>query len=742
MENKYYQIYIDSIIDLASSIVIKCEEAAKSLNQWVLSFTNASFDELNPRTWKYYKNICGDYFETDERMYVISLDSLEEIEFSKESLEYHRATKKAYAFGTTYYKELVERYPNQEQLIHGILYPADLEVAIAAADGQILAYPANLVEVNEPSLIPKLQEWINGFQRRWHNAQYQNTDNLYVASMLGVMYSQMPGAIENIRLDACFTHEVHSYHVQQYLASHSKLDRYMPYLTRSQAMFFYHNLTYIENNSGREEIFDELLKRTFTERGLAMGHFSLMHSTALMPDESLTPEIVFEKVPLNTSGNIDNKNQFSLKEILDIEDILLKSNMRYRDDEEIKITELATYTLNPNVPTKLLQSTVVDYTDSERYQLADILLQHWLWFSYKDLYKAYISFTIPANGMRMSLNPLDAFAFYAYALCKGLGIELDKLPTVTCKRVQRLPAPPLSSLRAVCEKKYVSDEFLAEVKAMMPSTFEMISVDAFHRQCVELFKVANEQYSLTSMEERMTSRGQKEAAICRLWGDEQFTLGDYPDQYYADWFTARNIVVRDLTESQLAEIAKVILSEATGIVLGATITLKDIQRAMRDLLLDLSSYSIQAALSINTSPVLHAGFVAVRPDEMTFKGDSHQNLQIAMADPRNIKTYGLQHKLMDLNEYTKLSMSKYDTFGRHELGLPVAKITLPTKDIYGNDIANIKISRRLEVSAGFNTIVDMQAPNPRNLTIVPGMERFLQLPLQEQVDSYVDTWAK
>lgn len=742
MENKYYQIYIDSIIDLASSIVLKCDEAAKSLNQWVLTFTSASFDELNPRTWKYYKNICGDYFETDEKMYITSLDSLEEVEFSKETLEYHRATKKAYAFGTTYYKELVERYPNQEQLIHGILYPANIEEAIAADDGQILAYPPSLVEMHEPSLIPKLQEWINGFYRRWHNVQYQNTDNLYTASMLGVLYSQMPGAIENIRLDACFTHEVHSYHVQQYLASHSKLDKYMPYLTRSQAMFFYHNLTYIENNSGREEIFDELLKRTFTERNLPIGHFSLMHSTELMPDESLTPSIVFEKTPLNTPGNIDNKNQFTLKEILDIEDVLLKSNTRYRDDEEIKINELATYTLNPNVPTKLLQSTVIDYTDSERYQLADILLQHWLWFSYKDLYRAFISFVIPANGVRLSLTPLDAFAFYAYAFCKGLGVTLDKLPTVVCKRVQRLPSPPLSSLREVCETKYVPDSFLAEVKAKMPTAFEMISVEAFYRHCSELFKVANEQFSLTAVEERMTARAQKEAAICRLWGDEQFTLGDYADQNYADWFTARSIVVRDLSEPQLAEIAKVILSEATGSVLSNNITLKDIQRAMRDLLLDLSSYSIQAALSINTSPVLHAGFVSVRPDELTFKGDSYMNYPIAIADPQNAKTQGKQHTLVDLNEFTKLTTSRYETFSLHNFNLSEAKITLPTKDIYGNDIANIKIARRLEVRADFNAIVDLQAPNPRNLTVVPGMEKFLQLPLQEQIDSYVDTWAK
>lgn len=742
MENKYYQIYIDGILDLASSIVLKCEDAAKSLNQWVLAFTDASYDETNPRTWKYYKNICGEYFPSDVRMFITSLDSLSEIEFSKENLEYHRATKKAYAFGTTYYKELVERYPDQEQLIRGILYPANMEEAIAAYDGQILAYPPFLVEETEPSLIPKIQEWINGFYRRWHNVQYQNTDNLYLAGMLGVLYSQLPGAIENIRLDACFTHEVHSYHVQQYLASHSKLDRYLPYMTRSQAMFFYHNLAYIENNNGRQEIFDELLKRTFTERGFPIGHFSLLHSTENMPDGSLVPLVVFEKTPLNTELNIDNKDQFTLSDVLNIQDELHRGNIPYRDEEEPKIAELATYTLNPNVPTKLLQSTVIDYSDSERFRMADVLLQHWLWLAHKNLYKAYITFVIPANGNRLSLSPLDAFAFYAYAYCRGLGLEMDKLPTVVCRRVQRLPLPDIASMREVCEKRHVSDQWLASTRAMMPSAYDLISVEAFRSHCTELFKTANEQYSLTALEEGMTARAQKEAAICRLWGDEKFTLGDRPDQNYADWFTERNIVVKDLTAPQLLEVAQVILAEATGVNLASTITLKDVQRAMRDLLVDLSSYSIQVGLNINTGPVLHAGFAAVRTDELDFTTSRHLYLKVPTGDPENVKTQGLRHETMNIHEFTEIQVSRHDMFASCQHDLSRVTTSLRRYDDAGKPIAAITINRRFGIDAAYKPIVDLQAPNPRNLTIVPGMEKFLQLPLETQLASYVDTWAK
>lgn len=742
LESRNYQNYVNGNIDLASSIVLKCDDAARTLNQWVLGYTNTTFDETNQRTWKYYKNICGQYFGSDTVMYITSLDSLTEIEFSKENLEFHRATKKAYAFGTTYYKELVDTYPDQELLIRGILYPVNMEKALSAYEGEILTYPTSLVEETEPSLIPKLQDWINGYYRRWHNAQYGNTDNLYLTANLAILYAMMPFQIENIRKEACLTHEAHSYHVREYLASHSKLDRYMPYMTRSLAMYFYHNLAYIENNNGRQEIFDELIKRCFTQRNLPMGYFTLMHSTEKMPEESLTPLVVFEKTPMNTVSNIDNKDQFSLSEILDIEDNLFPGNIPFREEEQPKIIEATTYTLNPNVPTKLLQSTVIDYSDSEKYRFADIVFQHWLWLAQKNLYRAYVTFTIPANGARISLAPLDAFAFYAYAFCKGSGFELPNLPTVVCKRVQRIMPGTIESMREVCETRHVSDEWLKAAKAIMPPPREMISLEAFRSHCQELFVAANEQYSLTSLEEKMTARGQKESAVCRLWADEKFALGDYPNQNYADWFASRNLVVKDLTDSQLAEVAQVILKEATGANLASTITLKDIQRAMRDIVLELSSYSIQIDLNINTGPVLQAGFTQVRTDEIDYATKNHMYVTIPTADPRNIKTQGYARARLDLNQFPSMSIVGRKSSKQIVFAINPVKMELAKTDELGNPIAAVKIHRQMDMDAFFNCNVNLTAENPRNLTIVPGMEKFLELPLQQQLDSYVDTWAK
>lgn len=738
MENKYYQIFQSANIDLASSIVIKSHYSALAINRWVLEATDATYDEYDLSTWKYYRNICGLYYQSDVRMFVTSIDTLERIEFSPEILQYHLATKRAYEFGTTYYKELVDLYPNQEQLIRGILYPANMDEAITGHEGKILAYPSKLVESTEPSLIPNLQEYIDGYLKRWENVQYNDTDEYYRAALLGVLYVMLPAVIENIRKAACMTHEAHSYHVTQYLASHTQLDRYIPYMTRKQAMFFYHNLAEIERNNGKVETFDVLLEKIFTDRNLPVGHFNLRHSTEFMPD-NLVPVPVFDKLPLNSPKNIDGLDQFTLSQIFDIEDGLLTNNIKYRDDQQ-RLASLSTpNTITPNLPTKLLQSSVIDYTGSEQHKLADIALQHWLWLSSNNLYRAFVTFTIPSTGTRLTLSAHDAFVFYAYCLCGGIGFELTKLPTVTANRVQRLPTPSVSTMREVCEPRYVPDEFLLRMKAMMPAAIPMISVDAFRFHIQHLFETANEQYFQTVFEEKLTARGQKVAAIERLWGWNVLYLGDVPNQTYSQWFESRNIVMDQLTGEQLTELASIVLSEAIGDNLASVITLKDTQRAMADMFLDLSSYSIQMGLSINSGPMLDVMHPQIRMDDPDSSGEGEQYFRIPIAEPMDVKVTAESAKdyLLNAASYTDI---KYQIV-KQEQNYTLQAVTFGLGALGKVDIPIIELPHDYPVGITMECEINLKAPNPRKLIIVPGMDKFLELPLDVQLASYVDAWA-
>lgn len=733
-ENKYYQIYAASIMNLAGSLVIKSSAAAAGVNEMVYANALTPYDETDPTTWKYYQNICGIYYPSDNAMYITSMDTLEQVLFSKETLQYHRATARAYAFGTTYYKELVARYPDQEQLIRGILYPADMAQAIEAPDGMILAYPQDLVEETEPSFIPRLQEWIYGYLGRWHNVQYGNIDNLYHAAMLGVMYSMLPGAIENIRLGLCRTNEAHSYHVREYLSCNSNLGQFLPYMTRSQAMYFYRNLKYIQAHAGNNELFDELVQKCLTDRNLPLAHFVTQQDTENMPDE-LTPRLSFYKSPLNTPGNIDNRYVYTLDEVLDIQDKIVDGNLKYRDDLQDTAVELSLRALSPNVPTKLLQSTVIDYTDSERFRMADIVLNHWLWLSSQDYYRAYVSFTIPASGLSISLSAKDAFVFYAYALVKGMGYEMDKLPKVVANRVQRLKRVDLAVLQEVVPNELKSDKRLVEFAASVNAPMQIISLEAFRKHCEHLFEVSNSNYHVVAREEGMSTRAYLENASARLWVDAYIDLAEEPNQTYAEWFAARNIVVSDYNQTQLAEIASVILKEAIGANLASTITLKDIQNAMCSIILRLSSYSIQIDRNINTGPVIDVGQTQIRVgEEIKQTSDGAIFVQIPLVQPTEVKAQDKKHIFVIANPFIDYKLSYSQGYSKYGFDLPKIAITKPPLGRKSKHVVPIGVT----ATARIGPVPD----NPRGLTIVPGMEHFLSLSLQEQQDTYVDTWAR
>lgn len=144
MSSAYYRIFVSQVMTLAKTMVVKSEVAAETINRELQSFGESLSSD--PHTWKYYMNLAGLYHPTDTVMTVTSMDTLEEIEFTRDNLKIFRATASAYAYGSRYYRDLVARYPTQETLILGILNPIDINKALGAQDGDILYYDTTLVE--------------------------------------------------------------------------------------------------------------------------------------------------------------------------------------------------------------------------------------------------------------------------------------------------------------------------------------------------------------------------------------------------------------------------------------------------------------------------------------------------------------------------------------------------------------------------------------------------------------------
>lgn len=728
MEDNYYSIYAESVFQLAESIVVKSGDTAEAINtELLIRLGPNSVDKFDPTTWKYYRHVAGEYHFDDAVMTVISMDTLEVINFTKENLQFHRTTAKTYGYGGRYYKELVNRYPNQERLILGILYPCDINVAAQATDGTILSFPPQLVEDHEYTFIANLQQWIYSYLSRWDNIQYKLSDNMYSATMLGTMYLNMVPAIINLRLKACKTNEVHSYHLRQYLASHGLLDSFMEYLTRSQALWLYRNIAYIERNSGKQDVFEWLTEHIMTRRGLPLAAYEMRHNLEEMPG-SLKPLVSFEKLPLNTDYNYDLKDTFTLSQVFDKEDPLARDNIKYRDQEQRQSARIMEYSKSNKLQTKLLESSIIDFTGSERYTLADILLNHWLWLSSRDLYRTFVSVTSPLTGETLVMSVYDAFIFYVYASCANMHITLEKLPWVIAERVIRNPKPSLQDVMSVVNPNVVSPQFGQDMLNLIPTTQTMISVDSFYEHCVELQRCALLQYGYASAEQLSNARGQKMGLITRCWADVGIQLGE-EDQYFADWFSARNITISDYTLPHLAQLATDLLEAATGVGTSKAITMGDIQRAMIRLMTQLSSYSVQYNSTINSGPVLDAGDSGTRPDDITGRNKYHQNILMAV----------------------RVLMAKYKQKSRYVFDIGSATFDQKILVKQGFDFEfEIKVKpemagpalvfyNRSPMSVGVSYNLPPLTNNPRGVTNVIGIARYLELDEEDQM-TVPDLW--
>ena len=235
----------------------------------------------------------------DEMMYITSLDTQEEIPFTRENLHgdaanaastVHKKTLEAYKVPGRYFNMLCKKYPKQVDLIKSIVYLVDpiklsseeiaaygsdlptknelrMRNAIEAEHLSLLQYDDQILEDRERyDILDTVRATLNILRLRWDVKEYTFEEN-YANVHWAMMWSLLPLAIVAQRYANIRSPQVHSSHVWDYLTSKG-LDSYRGYLTPAQEFFLYKNFQFLKDNSGQHRVLNILIDNLLTEYNL------------------------------------------------------------------------------------------------------------------------------------------------------------------------------------------------------------------------------------------------------------------------------------------------------------------------------------------------------------------------------------------------------------------------------------------------------------------------------------------
>jgi hypothetical protein len=424
------------------------------------------------------------------------------------------------------------------------------------------------------------------------------------------MYLNILPKLLNLRAKRCKTYEAHSFHIKQYLASHGKLDEYYPYMTLKQALYLYRNINYIDRNSGKAEQFSELVQKFLSDRSIPLSEFSIRQLGSF--DFNYYPQITARRKAINPQYNIPEKDYIEINSLYNKEELLVYGNPSYYEIQAESDTLRFKTSLSSVVQTKDLESSMIDYSDAVPDPLEKVLLRQWAHLSAKDRYLSIVNFRDPKTSEIVSLNAKDAFIYMLYINLNSIDIPVDKVPLYMNVRQRKVTKPTVSELIHLTDSIYETLPEIADlILTRQPEITECKSISSFFDLSYKLYSEAYYHWFLISSVEDMYERAQVENMIRYLYEDEYLVFSQSQENMQ-DWLDERNLKTYNYSLGQAQELIKNIFTEATGLKIDDTRLLKNIQKAMIDIMRQLSSYSVQYISEINNSNIIPINWSTIR----------------------------------------------------------------------------------------------------------------------------------
>lgn len=629
MSSQSYKLYYKSCLDFSRTIVIKSDQTAEAINEhdkFDLMFREKAglplynLDEYDKRTWRYYMHLAGIPHEqqyrynkvTKEKEFiikVISLDTHELIDFTVENLKLHRATARDYTIGSTYYRKLLDKYPEHIDYIKGVINPVDIDYAIEVKNNTILAWDNSYVEENEYSLIQRLQDYVYRYYDRWNNEDYCKIEDLYTATRIGILYIYLPFIIMNIRYDLSRTIEAHTFHVWNYLGSHQYLDVYKDYLTVYQRLWFYRNIRWVESNPGKMETFTKLIHNVMTVRNLSLSEFHVIHKTELMDSDNgiYYPYSEWKRDPLNLFDIQTREGDLrSVRQLMEQEYEESRDNKVDFENEYLATNKRITTVAHNNLPSKVLEARSTDYTKIAAIKKHDVELNEWIYLASNDMYLANIIVNDPNSSNAFNFNMKQALVTYIYAVMQAHGVFEDgkdyPIPTITVNKVLKNKRPTIEEVAKLISLKITPMEYVHAADHYAPLSGKIISTARFAEFCEEVYQAKLIHRNMYSFVESYRRHPQVKTIVNQYYETVICQLAE-PGMTFKEYFKKYGYNFANYNKEHWGKLGDDIVKYATGTDLRTVLTVSEIQGMMVRLLKQLSSYSIQFLKKVDNDDV-------------------------------------------------------------------------------------------------------------------------------------------
>lgn len=590
IENIELLAYIRDNISFCRTLVIKYEDIAR-LDNLLIKRSYGVDAGTDKSKWRYYMNLSGEYHFSDEMMTVKSLDDRTVINFTKENLELHPATRSAYRTGGYYYSRLADQYAHQRDLINGIINPIPKDEAIAARDFKILRYTTDYVLWNEISLVPELQKWIDNVAYQTFSTEYKYTDDLMSGALLSYLHDSMIKFVQTFRYERRNSRYAHSFWIWSRLQSEGISPIYKSVLNEKQTMWLFRNIDYVLRNLGKEDTFNQLMDVLLTDREIPLSKYDMVYDTENMP-EDLTPTAKYLTRRLNMTERLglgESLREISMtmmKEIPDaIDNEVLYEKMLPVTTDETDYGEASNY------PIKVLESEMTDTTNRQPETLFHVMNAELIYLAKHDMYDIQINFTESLTGNQYMMNVSECIVVWHYLLSRWLGEDPVDIPEFIYNKALKIVPPTVEELMALSGHPFLERDWCTDLRKTQVPQFRIVSPTAFHNNAKAVFDLKWVHKKMVARFPSIGHYSRRANAASTMYETGFARLTDY--KTYPEILTKFGLDFKDYSREDCISMMWEIWQKMTGWNLFDHQTIAQVQNGMIGLMRFLSSYSVQ-----------------------------------------------------------------------------------------------------------------------------------------------------